>query len=70
MRACGATDAFLPGDLGIRAAAQLLGLPATPRALEAYSRRWSPWRAYAVQHLWGTLGHAVNRLPEVRHPSG
>ena len=33
-------------------------------ALVARSRAWSPYRAYAVQHLWGTGDHAVNRLPE------
>jgi AraC family transcriptional regulator of adaptative response / DNA-3-methyladenine glycosylase II len=25
---------------------------------------WSPWRAYAVQYLWSTGDHAVNRLPD------
>lgn len=64
MRALGDPDAFLAGDLGIRVAAERLGLPAAPRALEAESRRWSPYRAYAVQHLWATLEHAVNRLPD------
>ena len=24
---------------------------------------WRPWRSYAVQHLWATGDHAVNRLP-------
>jgi AraC family transcriptional regulator of adaptative response / DNA-3-methyladenine glycosylase II len=71
MRACGDADAFLPGDLGVRVAAEALGLPGAAAPLERYSRRWSPWRAYAVQHLWGTLGHAVNRLPAADgHPSG
>lgn len=64
MRALGDPDAFLVGDLGVRAAADKLGLPSTPAALERHSRRWSPWRSYAVQHLWGTGGHAVNRLPD------
>jgi AraC family transcriptional regulator of adaptative response / DNA-3-methyladenine glycosylase II len=64
MRALGDPDAFLVGDLGVRAAAGKLGLPSTPAALERHSRRWSPWRSYAVQHLWGTGGHPVNHLPE------
>lgn len=63
MRAYGDADAFLPGDLGVRVAAEALGLPTRPAALEKRSRVWSPWRAYAVQHLWATGTHAVNRLP-------
>jgi AraC family transcriptional regulator of adaptative response / DNA-3-methyladenine glycosylase II len=63
MRALGDPDAFLPGDLGVRAAAGALGLPTTARRLEARAEAWRPWRAYAVQHLWGTGGHAVNRMP-------
>jgi AraC family transcriptional regulator of adaptative response / DNA-3-methyladenine glycosylase II len=63
MRALGDPDAFLPGDLGVRAAARLLGLPDSPGALSRRARRWSPWRAYAVLHLWGTGPHPVNVLP-------
>ena len=63
MRALGDPDAFLPGDLGVRAAAALLGLPERPRELVRRAERWRPWRAYAVQHLWATMPHAVNRLP-------
>ena len=25
--------------------------------------RWRPWRAYATQHLWTSLDHAVNEWP-------
>ena len=63
MRALGDPDAFLPGDLGVRAAARRLGLPASPGALTARARAWRPWRAYAVQHLWATGSHQVNHLP-------
>ena len=63
MRALGDPDAFLKGDLGVIRAARDLGLPFTPAALEAASNAWRPWRAYAVQHLWATGGHAINRLP-------
>jgi AraC family transcriptional regulator of adaptative response / DNA-3-methyladenine glycosylase II len=66
MRALGDPDAFLVGDLGVRAAARSLDLPATPSALLARSARWRPWRAYAVQYLWATGGHAVNRMPSAR----
>jgi AraC family transcriptional regulator of adaptative response / DNA-3-methyladenine glycosylase II len=63
MRALGDPDAFLPGDLGIRLAAGRLGLPDRPARLERRSRAWSPFRAVAVQYLWATGEHAVNRLP-------
>lgn len=63
MRALGDTDAFLPGDLGVRLAAARLGLPDRPGDLERRSRAWSPHRAVAVQYLWATGEHAVNRLP-------
>ncbi|MCN9242697.1 helix-turn-helix domain-containing protein [Streptomyces sp. RY43-2] len=63
MRALGDPDAFLPTDLGIRRAAQQLGLPSTPAALTARAAAWRPWRAYAVQYLWATDGHPINFLP-------
>ncbi|QHA07725.1 helix-turn-helix domain-containing protein [Streptomyces broussonetiae] len=63
MRALGDPDAFLPTDLGIRRAAQELGLPATPAALTARAEAWRPWRAYAVQYLWATDSHPINFLP-------
>jgi AraC family transcriptional regulator, regulatory protein of adaptative response / DNA-3-methyladenine glycosylase II len=63
MRGLGDPDAFLPTDLGVAAAARRLGLPASPGALRAHSARWSPWRAYATQHLWSVLDHPVNSLP-------
>jgi AraC family transcriptional regulator of adaptative response / DNA-3-methyladenine glycosylase II len=63
MRALGDPDAFVPGDLGVRAAAGTLGLPTSPAALTGRAEAWRPWRAYAVQHLWATGDHAVNRMP-------
>lgn len=63
MRSQGDDDAFLPTDLGIRLAAEALGLPTTPAALLRRSEAWRPWRAYAVQHLWATGDHEVNRIP-------
>ncbi|MCI3271229.1 helix-turn-helix domain-containing protein [Streptomyces sp. 7R015] len=63
MRALGDPDAFLPTDLGIRRAAQELGLPSTPAALTARAAAWRPWRAYAVQYLWATDDHPINFLP-------
>ncbi|MFE1960520.1 AlkA N-terminal domain-containing protein [Streptomyces sp. NPDC059479] len=63
MRALGDPDAFLPTDLGVRRAAGRLGLPSTPAALTRRAAAWRPWRAYAVQYLWATDDHAINRLP-------
>lgn len=63
MRALGDPDAFLPTDLGIRRAAQELGLPSTPAALTTRAATWRPWRAYAVQYLWATDSHPINFLP-------
>ncbi|GAA5085389.1 3-methyladenine DNA glycosylase/8-oxoguanine DNA glycosylase [Thermocatellispora tengchongensis] len=63
MRALGDRDAFTATDLGVRHAALALGLPATPAALTRHAETWRPWRAYAVQHLWATGDHPINRLP-------
>jgi AraC family transcriptional regulator of adaptative response / DNA-3-methyladenine glycosylase II len=63
MRALGDPDAFLPTDLGVRLAARELGLPTTPAALVRHAARWRPYRAYAVQYLWATGTHPINRIP-------
>ncbi|MEO7195876.1 MAG: AlkA N-terminal domain-containing protein [Pseudonocardiaceae bacterium] len=63
MRALGDPDAFVPTDLGITAAGRVLGLPAGVAALTERAEPWRPWRAYAVQYLWATGDHAVNRMP-------
>ncbi|MCP3802411.1 DNA-3-methyladenine glycosylase 2 family protein [Allokutzneria sp. A3M-2-11 16] len=64
MRALGDPDAFIPTDLGVRIAAESLGLPSTPAALTAHASAWRPWRAYAVQYLWATGDHPINLLPQ------
>ena len=63
MRGLGDPDAFPVTDLGVLAAAKIVGLPAEPKALKAYSAAWRPWRAYATQHLWTALEHEVNEWP-------
>ncbi|HEX5188136.1 MAG TPA: AlkA N-terminal domain-containing protein [Streptosporangiaceae bacterium] len=63
MRGLGDPDAFTPTDLGVRRAVAEAGLPASPAALTLRAERWRPWRAYAVQYLWATSDHAINRLP-------
>ena len=70
MRAMGDPDAFLPTDLGIRAAAASLALPAGS-ALVRRADAWRPFRSYAVQYLWAVLPHPVNDLPRLTsdHPA-
>lgn len=63
LRGLGDPDAFPASDLGVVLAARQLGLPTEPAALTKHSTRWRPWRAYATQHLWTTLDHAVNEWP-------
>src|SRR6185503_6414686 len=64
MRSLGDPDAFLSGDLGVRLAAERLGMPATPKGLTEHSHLWRPWRSYAVQYLWATGDHPINRMPD------
>jgi AraC family transcriptional regulator of adaptative response / DNA-3-methyladenine glycosylase II len=64
MRALGDPDAFLAGDLGVRHALGALAGPDDTRGAAALAERWRPWRAYAVAHLWASLGdtpHAAVR---------
>jgi AraC family transcriptional regulator, regulatory protein of adaptative response / DNA-3-methyladenine glycosylase II len=63
MRALGDPDAFPVADLGVRRAAEALGLPAAPAALTDRAERWRPWRAYAVQYLWSATPHPINHWP-------
>jgi AraC family transcriptional regulator of adaptative response / DNA-3-methyladenine glycosylase II len=53
MRALGDPDAFPSTDLGVRRAVSRLGYTGDPAAV---AERWRPWRAYATQHLWASLG--------------
>jgi AraC family transcriptional regulator, regulatory protein of adaptative response / DNA-3-methyladenine glycosylase II len=68
MRALGDPDAFPATDLGVRLAAEGLGLPAAPAGLTERAAAWRPWRAYAVQYLWATSDHAINHLPGPGRP--
>ena len=69
MRALGDPDAFVATDLGVRAAARVVGLPTADGALIKHAEAWRPWRAYAVQYLWATGDHPINRLPVERTPT-
>ncbi|MFB9314123.1 AlkA N-terminal domain-containing protein [Nocardioides plantarum] len=53
MRALAHPDVFLPTDLGVRNA--LRGLGHDPVAALDRLDDWSPWRSYALMHLWNTL---------------
>lgn len=52
MRALGESDAFVAGDAAVRTSLMKRGHRLTPGALLARAGAWSPWRAYAVLHLW------------------
>jgi AraC family transcriptional regulator, regulatory protein of adaptative response / DNA-3-methyladenine glycosylase II len=56
MRALHDPDAFLPSDLGVRKAISRLGHADDRQSVAALAERWRPWRAYATQHLWASLG--------------
>ncbi len=60
LRALGDPDAFLPTDLGVRRAAERLGV----EQLIDRSERWRPWRSYALMRLWSVV------LAEMRVPTG
>jgi len=64
MRALGDPDAFPASDMGVRRGAEELGLGRSTGDLEARAERWRPWRSYAVQYLWSTQDHAINRWPQ------
>jgi AraC family transcriptional regulator of adaptative response / DNA-3-methyladenine glycosylase II len=68
MRALRWPDAFPAADLGLRKA---LGISSVGQVQEL-SAAWRPWRAYAVMHLWNSLGPSeapVGRSPGMP-PSG
>ena len=54
MRALAWPDAYPEGDYGVRAA---LGM-CSAREARIQAEAWRPWRAYAVMHLWASLGEA------------
>lgn len=54
MRGHGQPDAFPPRDLGLMRAWE--ALPQATLPLHEASGRWQPWRAYAANLLWRSLG--------------
>ena len=61
MRALRDPDAFLHSDLGVRKAICRLGHAGDRQSVAAVAERWRPWRAYATQHLWASLGDEKDR---------
>jgi AraC family transcriptional regulator of adaptative response / DNA-3-methyladenine glycosylase II len=55
MRSLGDPDVFMPTDLGVRHALERLGGDGSPAAATRLSTRFSPWRSYALHHLWQSL---------------
>ncbi|WP_232677909.1 AlkA N-terminal domain-containing protein [Nocardioides sp. R-C-SC26] len=53
MRALADPDVLLLGDVGVRNAWLALGRDMA--SLPAVSEGWSPWRSYALMHLWHTV---------------
>jgi AraC family transcriptional regulator, regulatory protein of adaptative response / DNA-3-methyladenine glycosylase II len=67
MRIIREVDAFPSTDIGLlRGAEKLFGKPVTPKSLALRAEAWSPWRAYAAQHLWAADG---TRSPEHTQPT-
>ena len=59
MRALSHPDAFPAADLILRRAAAGDGAELSTKALAALAEAWRPWRAYAVMHLWRSVGDAA-----------
>lgn len=52
LRGLGDPDVFVSSDLAVRRVAAALGMASTDRELDARAAAWSPWRSYALHHLW------------------
>ena len=52
LRALGDPDVFLSTDLGVRQGLALMGLAERGPEIVA---AWSPWRSYALMHVWKSL---------------
>jgi AraC family transcriptional regulator of adaptative response / DNA-3-methyladenine glycosylase II len=60
-RVLGDPDVFLPTDVGVKHAAERLGID----DIAARAERWRPWRSYALIHLWSSLADG----PAATHPT-
>jgi AraC family transcriptional regulator of adaptative response / DNA-3-methyladenine glycosylase II len=64
LRALGDPDVFLPTDLGVRHAAERLGVTDLARR----SEDWRPWRSYALLHLWQSLSSTTPTATTTKEP--
>ena len=56
MRGFGYADAFPPGDVAVeRGFSKLMGRKINFIQLQRRAESWSPWRSYAVMHIWRSL---------------
>ncbi|WP_051055160.1 MULTISPECIES: DNA-3-methyladenine glycosylase 2 family protein [Kitasatospora] len=70
MRALADPDVFLPTDIGVRDGLRALGEPGDPRTAAERSARWSPWRSYALHHLWSAAtAAAATARPAATRPA-
>jgi len=60
LRVLGDPDVFLPTDVGVRHAAERLGV----EDVNGRSQRWRPWRSYALLHLWSALADDASKKKE------
>jgi AraC family transcriptional regulator of adaptative response / DNA-3-methyladenine glycosylase II len=61
LRALAEPDAFPAGDLGLRKARASGGPLPSLASVNERGRRWRPWRAYALVHLWTDLANREER---------
>ena len=54
IRGAGEPDVFPPSDLGLIKAWEACG--GNPKTLTDDAAAWSPWRSYAANLLWRSLG--------------
>lgn len=70
LRALGHPDALPAEDLVLQKAVPADGSRLTAKALRARARAWSPWRGYAVVHLWrDAITAPVARVTPSARPS-
>jgi AraC family transcriptional regulator of adaptative response / DNA-3-methyladenine glycosylase II len=67
LRALRETDAFPASDIGLLRGVAGEGARPTPADLVRRAEPWSPWRAYAAQHLWASDAGTHPRSQENRH---
>ncbi|MFV0434555.1 MAG: AlkA N-terminal domain-containing protein [Leucobacter sp.] len=70
MRVLGDPDVFLPGDSAVRAGADRIGVPASPKPLSEWASRTAPWRSYLTAHLWRAAATRAYEHDATDSPAG